>query len=115
MSFNNNVFIGEGNLDNKGVYANKNFKKGEVVIKYNLKLLSEEEFSNLSDKEKMFTHTHVSKLCLYSEPERYVNHSENPNTYQDLMVQADIALRNIKSGEMITCNANKDDIATIEE
>ena len=105
------VIIGEGNLAGKGVYANRDFKKGEVVIKYNLKPLTEKEFENLPESEKMFTHTHWGTINLYSEPERYVNHSDNPNTYQDLINQCDIALRDIKKGEEITSDATKDDVA----
>lgn len=41
---NNNVFIGEGNLDNKGVYANKTFKKGEEFSNLSAKMSSESEF-----------------------------------------------------------------------
>lgn len=59
----------------------------------------------------MFAHSHWGKIMLYSEPERYVNHSKNPNTYQDLVDQQDIALRDIKEGEMITGDATKDDIS----
>ena len=105
------VIIGKGNLAGKGVYANRDFKKGEVVIKYNLKPLTEKEFENLPESEKMFTHTHWGTINLYSEPERYVNHSDNPNTYQDLINQCDIALRDIKKGEEITSDATKDDVA----
>lgn len=105
------VIIGKGNLAGKGVYANRNFKKGEVVIKYNLKPLTEDEFKNLPDSEKEFTHTHWWVTYLYSEPERYVNHSKNPNTYQDLKSKCDVALRDIKKGEMITTDATKDDIS----
>jgi SET domain-containing protein len=104
------VIIGKGNLAGKGVYANRDFKKGEVVIKYNLKPLTEEEFENLPESEKMFVHEHSSIINLYSEPERYVNHSENPNTYQDLINKYDIALRDIKKGEEITTDATKDDV-----
>lgn len=105
----NNIIIGKGNLAEKGVYANRDFKKSEVVIKYNLKPLTEEEFENLPESEKMFTHRHWGTINLYSEPERYVNHSENPNTYQDLVKKCDIALRDIKKGEPITTDATKDD------
>jgi hypothetical protein len=105
------VIIGKGNLAGKGVYANRDFKKGEVVIKYNLKPLTKEEYKNLPKNEKMFTHTHWGVTYLYSEPERYVNHSKNPNTYQNLTNQCDIALRDIKTGEMITTDASKDDIS----
>jgi len=106
----NDVVIGEGNLDGKGIYANRSFQKGEVVIQYNLKPLTKEECKNLPESEKMFTHTHGGKIYLYSEPERYVNHSDQPNTYQDLEKQQDIALKDIREGEMITTNATKDDV-----
>lgn len=106
-----NVFIGSGNLNGKGVYSNKNFKKGEIVIKYSLKSLTNEEFKNLSENEKKFVHKHYDVLYLYSEPERYVNHSEYPNTYQDLVNKCDIALMDIKKGEAITTNSDKDDIS----
>lgn len=94
----------------KGVYAAKDFTKGEVVIQYNLTPLSEEEYEKLPDDEKMFTHSHRGQLYLYGEPERYVNHADDPNTRQDLTNKQDVALRDIAKGEMITTNATKDDI-----
>ncbi len=106
----NNVIIGKGNLAGKGVYANKDFKKGEVVIQYHLRPLSKEEYKKLPKSEKMFTHTHWGQINLYSEPERYVNHSFSGNVYQDLVKQCDIALRDIKKGEPITGDATKDDV-----
>lgn len=104
------VVIGKGRLDGKGVYAARDFRRGEVVIKYRLKLLSQEEYDLLPSSEKRFTHTHWGKIYLYSEPERYVNHSKHPNTYQDLEKQCDIALIDIKMGDAITTDATKDDI-----
>lgn len=106
----NNVIIGKGKLARKGVYANKDFKKDEVVIKYNLKALSQDEYKNLPRSERLFIHKQFGIIYLYSEPERYVNHSKEPNTYQDHNLQADIALRDIQKGEMITTDATKDDI-----
>jgi hypothetical protein len=106
----NNVIIGKGNLAGKGVYAARDFKKGEVVIKYNLKPLTKQEFENLPQSEKEFTHTHRGTIHLYSEPERYVNHSDNSNTWQDLENFCDVAFRDIARGEMITTDATKDDV-----
>jgi len=63
----------------------------------------------LPQSEKYFTHRRNGKWYLYSEPERYVNHSNQPNTYQDFSLGADRALRNIKRGEMITTDATKED------
>ena len=93
-----------------GVFAGKKFKKGEIVIAYHLRLLSHEEFKALSSSEKDFVHVHKGKMYLYSLPERYVNHSPIPNTYQDLGRKADVALRDIKKGEEITTDATKDDV-----
>jgi SET domain-containing protein len=107
----NDVVVEKGELAGKGVYANRDFGKDEVVIKYNLQPLTEEEYKNLPESEKMFTHIHWGQIYLYSEPERYVNHSDSPNTYQDLDKQQEVALRDIKKGEMITTNANKDDVS----
>jgi len=104
------VIIEKGNLAGKGVYANRDFDKGEVVIQYHLTALSDDEFVNLPESEKMFTHSHYGQIYLYSEPERYVNHSDNSNTYQNLETKCDVALRDIKKGEMITTDATKDDV-----
>jgi len=105
----NDIVIDKGKIFGKGVYANRDFKKGEVVIQYCLKPLTQEEYQRLPKKEKHFTHKHWNVIYLYSEPERYVNHTSSPNTVQDLKKQCDIALRDIKRGEEITTNATKDD------
>ncbi len=105
------IVIGKGQLAGKGIYANKNFKKGDVVIKYTLKSISKEKYDNLSKSEKRFTHIQWGTIYLYAEPERYVNNSKKPNTYQDHTMQADVALTDIKKGEMITTDASKDDIS----
>lgn len=106
----NDVFIGEGNMVGHGVYSNRKFKKGEIVIQYDLKPLTEEEYKGLLESEKMFVHSHRGKLYLYSEPERYVNHSKRPNTFQDITNRCDVALVDIQKGEMVTCDATKDDV-----
>lgn len=106
-----NVCIGKGNLACKGVFANRDFKKGKIVIKYNLEPLTQEEFKKLPTSEKMFTHKHWGQINLYAVPERYVNHSFKGNVYQDLKKQCDTALRDIKKGEKITGDATKDDIS----
>ena len=95
----------------KGIFANRDFKKGEIVIKYNLKPLTKEEFDKLPKEEKNFTHKHWGVIYLYSSPERYVNHTSNPNTIQDLKRKCDVAKRDIKKGEEITTDATKDEIS----
>ena len=63
-----------------GLFTARDFKKGEIV-----------------------------KIFLYPIPERYVNHSDNPNTIQNFEKGYDIALRDIKSGEEITTDSTKED------
>ncbi len=92
-----------------GVFANKNFNAGDVVIHYHLRILTPEEFQNLPDDEKMFVHVRQRVIYLYSLPERYVNHCDKPNTIQDFTRHCDIALRSIKKGEEITTNAQRED------
>ena len=106
----NDVVIGKGNLDGKAIYAARDFRKGEIIIQYNLKSITEEEFNDLPDSEKQFVHIHHGIKHLYSEPERYVNHSNDPNTYQDLKNHCDIALSDILAGDEITTDSTKDDI-----
>ncbi len=106
----NNIYIGNGKLAGKGVFASRIFHKGEVVINYNLKRLSNEQYNDLTDDEKMFAHSHSGIWFLYSEPERYVNHSDKPNTHQDLNNHCDIALRDIQQDEEITTDSTKDDL-----
>ena len=113
MEFQENIIIGKskiGQFENgKGVFANRDFKKGEIVLKYHLKELTQEEFDNLPEEEKTFTHKRKGVIYLYPIPERYVNHSKNPNTIQDFEKGFDIAIRDIKKGEEITTDATKED------
>ena len=105
------VIISKGNLNGKGVYAGRNFSRGDIVIRYHLKALTNEELKHLSEREKEYVHVHWGISYLYAEPERYVNHSTTPNTYQDLKNYCDVALKNIAKGEMITTDAAKDDVS----
>ncbi len=102
------VIIKKSKIHGKGVFVNRDFKKGEVVIKYNLKKLTKEEFENLSEKEKHFTCKEGKDYFLFLPPERYVNHSCNPNT--NSINKCDVAIRDIKKGEEITGDYSKENI-----
>jgi hypothetical protein len=102
----NDVYIGKGKLAGRGVYAGRNFKKGEVVKYYNLKTLTRADFDALPKSERMFVHSFWGEMYLFPEPSRYTNHSTNPNTKSDLKRMCDIAIKPIKKDEMITINAS---------
>ena len=102
-----NVEVKKSNIgqfeDGLGVFATREFKKGEIVIKWNLQILSEDKYRKVSDYEREnFCHIRNGKIYLYPDPERHVNRSEHPNVYPDFEKKADIALRNIKQGEEIS-------------
>ncbi|MDB5189147.1 MAG: hypothetical protein JWL82_104 [Parcubacteria group bacterium] len=106
---NDDVRVGKGNLAEKGVYANRTFKKGEIVKRYNIKVLGAEELRNLSEADQDSIHTRNGITYLYGEPDRYTNHSDTPNTIQDFERNCDIALRDIEAGEMITTDSSRED------
>jgi len=108
------VVIGKGKLSGKGLYAARNFKKGEVVKRWNLKELSQAQFNALPESEYMFVHSFWGKMYLFSEPSRYINHSVNPNVVSNFEKKADYAARSIKKGEAITTNATMEVLYELE-
>lgn len=89
--------------DKLGVFADRDFKMGEVVIKWHLKILTEEQFHKLPESErKQFTHEREHKIYYYSDPERHVNRSKDYNLLPDFEKNADVALRDIRKGEELT-------------
>lgn len=98
--------IGPGRIAGKAVYAGRDFRPGEVVIKYNWRELSARQWLDLPPADRQFVHSFWGRIQLFGIPERYVNHSDQPNTEQDLNQLADRAIRPIESGEEITTDAN---------
>lgn len=89
--------------DGIGAFANRDFQKGEVVIKWHLKALSKEDYQNLPQYEKAnFCHQRHGIYWLYPDPERHVNRFRHPNVMPDFTRQANIALRDIKKGEELS-------------
>jgi uncharacterized protein len=102
------VYIGDGGLAGKGLYAGRRFAEGEVVVSYRLRRLTRQEYRVLPATERLFVHSYGGERYLYPAPARYVNHSDTPNTYQDFEAQCDIALRPIEQGDFITTDATKE-------
>jgi len=109
------VTIGKGNLAGKGVYAARDFGRGEVVLKYDLKPITFQELKELSKVDYLATHNENGQIYLYPEPARFVNHSEDPNVRNDHKARADIAIKDINKGEAITVDASNDDIPLLKK
>lgn len=89
--------------DGLGVFAKRDFKKGEVVLQWNLQILSEAEYTHLNLYEKQnFCHRRDGIIYLYPDPERHVNRAHNPNVVPDFKKTANIAIRDIRKGEELS-------------
>ena len=99
---NQHVVVKKSKIDKKGVFAERNFKKGEIVLEWHPKVLKKSEMDELSNKEKHFVEKIGKKYFLILSPERFVNHSCDPNT--KVKNKCDAAIRDIKKGEEITSN-----------
>lgn len=98
---NKKIIVKKSRISGKGIFANKTFRKGEVVQKWHPRILSKEELQNLPpDKLHYVLHTDDDKILFVGEPERYINHSCEPNTR--VVGETDVAITNILPGEEIT-------------
>lgn len=95
------IVIKKSKIAGKGVFANRDFKKGEVVLNWHPKFLNKEELLNYSD-QKEYIYRDKGKTFLMMEPERNINHSCDPNTKANTEGFCDIAIKNIKKGGEIT-------------
>ena len=89
-----------------GVFALRDFKKGEIVLKWNPMVLTKTEAEKILGKEKDYINFHEGKYLLMQPPERFVNHSCDANTFTKNF--CDIAKRDIVKGEEITSNYNNE-------
>ena len=86
----------------KGLFAADIIKKGETVLSWHPKILTREQAEALPASEKHYLYPEGDTMLYMQPPERYVNHSCEPNTY--VVGKSDIASRDIQPGEEITSN-----------
>jgi SET domain-containing protein len=99
------VIVKQSNVHGKGVFAKRDFKAGDIVLRWDKSnVLTVEEFKKLTDDEKRYVCFEDGIYVQMQEPERYVNHSCDSNTTAKQF--SDIATRDIKEGEEITSNYN---------
>ncbi|HSX00120.1 MAG TPA: SET domain-containing protein [Patescibacteria group bacterium] len=85
----------------KGIFAKEPIKRGALVLKWRPKVLTKEQAAELpAEEQKHYTYPNGEKVLWMQPPERFVNHSCEPNTH--VVDESDVALRDIKPGEEIT-------------
>lgn len=108
--------IGKSNIDGIGIFAGQFIAKGTPVWRFcpgfDLKM-SEKDLECLSEpaKQQFLKYAYLNKdgtYILCSDDARFFNHSDNPNCgcagYSGDDSVPDIALRDIKTGEELTCD-----------
>lgn len=101
LNSNPKIEVRESSIEGLGVFAVERIERGEVILEWNPKRLTDEDIKNFSDLERQkYLYKENGKLCLQQEPERYVNHSCDPNS--SVVGRSDVALRDIEPGEEIT-------------
>lgn len=99
-----NVYVSHSETQGKGVFASKNFKKGETILTIDDSHVVTDE-TQLTKEQHAFDLDYLSdKTVLMQEPEKYINHSCDPNTYTRTHngVQHVLAMKEIKKDEEIT-------------
>lgn len=106
------IIIKKSKINGRGIFANKDFKKGEIVIQWKIgKVFTKKEIESLpKDKQKYKNHIGRNKYIIANPPEGLVNHSCDPNTF--VKNNSDVALRDIKRGEEIVSDYTKEGAAT---
>ena len=101
------VIVKKSKIEGKGVFAARDFKKGEIVLKWdNSKKLTKDELKKVPEVKKKYVSYNKGKVIYMQPPERYVNHSCNANT--KIQNSCDVAIRDIKKGEEITSDYSED-------
>ena len=97
------VMVKNSKIEGKGVFALRNFKKGEVILHWDAsKTLLKEVSDKMSQNDKKYISFLGGKYIIMQAPEKYVNHSCEPNTTAKNF--CDIAIRDIKKEEEITAD-----------
>lgn len=95
------VIVKPSPINGFGVFADQDIKRGEIVVRWdNTRELSQTDYAILALTERNYIEIRDGKIFLLGEPERYINHSCDPNTSS--VGNSDIASRDIKRGEEIT-------------
>ena len=101
------VIIRNSKIQGKGVFAGADFKKGDIVMKWDDSvILTQKEAKKIPVRYRKYLVLHKGKFIVSQSPEKYLNHSCEPNTKEDNL--CDVAVRSIKKGEELTTDYSID-------
>jgi len=108
------VEVRESPIHGKGVFATRDFSKGEVVIKWDTTVkLDRSKLSKIHEDYKKYAPLIDGEhILLLMSPEAYINHSCKPNT--KIENYCEVAVRDIKEGEEITGDYSKERLPDLD-
>jgi SET domain-containing protein len=99
---NSDIVIGSSNISGRGVFARRTFRKGEIVLRWDVsRKIRRDNIDSLPLEQRHFLNPFDDEFfVLLGEPECRVNHSCANNTRVEEFT--DVAVRDILPGEEIT-------------
>jgi uncharacterized protein len=100
-----NVTIKQSRIQGVGIFALRDFQKGDIILEYDDSDVVKDEASlTLFDHLYNLDYLSDGKIVRMKEPERSRNHSCDPNSYDKTIdgVRRLVAMRDITQGEEIT-------------
>ena len=94
------ITVKESKVHGKGVFAAKDFRKDDVVLEWHPTILTKSRAHSLLARDRHYLYKVGRKYLFMQPPERYVNHSCEPNTQPK--DYSDVAIKDIARGEEIT-------------
>ena len=109
-----NVIVGNSRIHGKGVFAARDFRRGETVLRWDTsQIISEDRLNALMPEQRRFlSYIGGGRYVLLQEPEKYVNHSCDSNTIANNC--SDIAVKDIRAGEEITADYSLEGLKDLE-
>jgi len=101
--------VGGNKIGELGVFAKKDFKKGELLLKtVPGKFLHRKDFKHMTPHSERWNYYDKDYYYFMSDPEFYINHSCDPNVFlKDFLLRA---MKPIKKGEEICYDYSLDGI-----
>ncbi|MFH0869398.1 MAG: SET domain-containing protein [archaeon] len=93
------TYVKDSPIEGKGIFAKNNIKKAEIIGCCRGKIYSEAEAEKLNLPDHHLMTVGKDKIMLVEAPERYTNHSCDPNVGINKLNL--VAIRNIKKDEEI--------------
>jgi len=99
-----NVAVKKSGISGKGVFSNRSFRKGEMILEIDDSHVVTDP-SKLTKEQHKFELDYLAdgKIVIMQAPERYMNHSCDPNSYVKTVngIRKIFAMRDIQKGEEI--------------